>query len=104
MIRDANTIERELRIAKADLMKLSLNAHARKPLEKRIKLLAAELALTGNTSQRLARLADLLIANMQLRAERDALLAALQMVCDSGVALADPIERAMLAAIAKVQS
>jgi hypothetical protein len=36
-----------------------------------------------------------------LATERDALLAALRMVCDSGVALADPIERAMLDAIAK---
>lgn len=31
----------------------------------------------------------------------DDLLAALQMICDSGVALAEPIEKAMTAAIAK---
>jgi hypothetical protein len=31
------------------------------------------------------------------------LLAALKMICDSGVALADPIEAAMLAAIAKAE-
>lgn len=38
-----------------------------------------------------------------MTAQRNELLAALKMVCDSGVALADPIERAMLAAIAKAE-
>jgi ribosome-binding ATPase YchF (GTP1/OBG family) len=49
MIRDANIIERELRIAQADLMKLGINAYARKAQEKRVKALAKELALTVGT-------------------------------------------------------
>jgi hypothetical protein len=49
--------------------------------------------------------ASLEVTQDQRRDERIAeLLAALQMVCDSGVNLAEPIERAMLDAIAKAKS
>jgi hypothetical protein len=47
--------------------------------------------------------AEATVANGLLMAAAPDLLAALKMICDSGVALADPIEAAMLAAIAKAE-
>lgn len=51
----------------------------------------------------LRRVADGIMEDTNLFTAAPDLLAALRMICDSGVALADPIEKAMLAAIAKAE-
>lgn len=49
------------------------------------------------------RHAELIAERDHLRAVNADLLAALQMICDAGVPLADPIERAMLDALSKAK-